>query len=92
MTHSCFLLGNSITAEGFSLALGTSVPLPDAIDMVGSGIYQRRFVGEDTGLEVAVIVAFHTHTGTCEVGRTDVGGSAVENHYLEMYSWTKPPL
>ncbi len=87
-----FLFGNSIAAEGFSFAFGTSSPLPDAVEVVGGGIRQRRVVGEDTGLEVAVVVAFHAYAGTCEVGGADVGFRAVENHYLEMHSWAKPPL
>ena len=60
--------------------------------MVGGGIYQRWFVGENTGLEVAVVVAFHTHAGTREVGGADVGGGAVENHYLEMHPWAESPF
>ena len=80
-----FLFGNSISTEGFSFALGTSSPLPDAVEVVGGGIHQRWLVGEDTGLEVAVAFAFHTDTGTCEVGGANIGGSTVENHNLEMH-------
>ena len=56
-----FLFGKSFAAEGFSFALGTSSPLPDAVEVVGGGIHQRRLVGEDFGLEVAVVVSVHTH-------------------------------
>ena len=86
------LFGNPVTAEGFSFALGTSSPLPDAVEMVGGGIDQLGFVGEDAGLEVAVVVAFHAYAGTREVGGADVGGGAVENHNLEMHPWAEPPL
>ena len=83
------LFGNSVAAEGFSFALGTSMALPDAVEVVGGGIYQLRFVGEDAGLEIAVVVAFHTHASARKVGGADVGGGAVENHYLEMHSRTE---
>ena len=86
------LFGNPVAAEGFSFALGTSMALPDAVEVVGGGIYQLRFVGEDAGLEIAVVVAFHTYAGAREVGGADIGGGAVENHYLEMHPWTEPPL
>ena len=86
------LFGNPVAAEGFSFALGTSMALPDAVEVVGGGIYQLRFVGEDAGLEVAVVVAFHTHAGTCKVGGADVGDGAVENHYLEMHPRAESPF
>ena len=73
-----FLFGNTVTAECFSFALGTSSPLPDTVEVVGGGIHQRRLVGEDFGLEVAVVVAFHTHAGAREVGGVDIGCCAVE--------------
>ena len=77
-------LYNSISAEGFSFALGTSLPLPDAVKVVSGGIHQRWFVGEDAGLEVAVVVAFHTHSGTGEVGGADVRHLQVEDDDFEM--------
>ena len=89
---SLFLFGNTVAAEGFSFALGTSSPLSDTVEVVGGGIHQRRLVGEDFGLEVAVVVAVHTHAVALEVGATDIGHRAVENHYLEMYPRTTPPL
>ena len=87
-----FLFGKSVTAEGFSFALGTSSPLSDIVEVAGGGIHQRQHVGENAGLEVAVVVAFHTHSGTGEVGGANVGGSAVENHYLEMHPWAESPF
>ena len=87
-----FLFGNTVTAECFSFALGTSSALPDTVEVVGGGIHQRWFVGEDFGLEVAVVVAFHAYAGTCEVGGADVGFRAVENHYLEMHPWAESPF
>ena len=62
-----FLFGNPVAAEGLPFALGTSSPLPDAVEVVGGGIDQRGFVGEDAGLEVAVVVAFHAHAGAREI-------------------------
>ena len=73
-----FLFRNPVAAEGFSFALVTSSALPYAVEVVGGGIHQRRVVGEDASLEVAVAFAFHAYAGTCEVGGTDVGGSTVK--------------
>lgn len=62
------LFGNSVAAEGFSFALGTSSTLPDGVEVVGGGIDQLGFIGENAGLEVAVVVAFHADAGAREVG------------------------
>lgn len=85
-------LSNPIAAEVFPLAGLAVEPLPDAVEMVGGGVYQRRLVGEDAGLEVAVVVAFQTHAGAREVGGANIGGGAVENHYLEMNPWAESPF
>ena len=85
-------LSNPIPTEVFPLAFGTVGSLPDAVEMVGGGIDQQWLVGEDAGLEVAVVVAFHTYAGTCEVGGADIGYRAVENHYLEMHPWAESPF
>lgn len=85
-------LSNPIPTEVFPLAFGAMGSLPDGVEVVGGGIDQLGFVGEDAGLEVAVVVAFHAYAGTREVGGADVGGGAVENHYLEMHSWAEPPF
>lgn len=60
--------------------------------MVGGGINESRFVGEDASLEVAVVVAFHAYAGACEVGGANIGCSTVENHYLEMHPWAESPF
>ena len=86
------LPSNSIPAKILPFAVLTAMALPDAVEVIGGGIDQRRFVGEDAGLEVAVVVAFHTDAGTSEVGGADIGYRAVENHYLEMHSWTELAL
>ena len=86
------LPSNSIPAKILPFAVLTAMALPDAVEVIGGGIDQRRFVGEDAGLEVAVVVAFHTDAGTSEVGGADVGGGAVENHYLEMNPWAESPF
>lgn len=84
-----FLFGNTVAAEGFSFAFDRR---PCQTLSIGGGIHQRRFVGEDSRLEVAVVVAFHTHAVALEVVATDIGHRAVENHYLEIYPRTKPPF
>ncbi len=86
------LPSNSIPAKILPFAVLTAMALPDGVEMVGGGIDQLGVVGEDTGLEVAVVVAFHTYAGTCEVGGADIGYRAVENHYLEMHPWAKSPF
>lgn len=86
------LPSNSIPAKILPFAVLTAMALPDAVKVVGGGIYQLRIIGEDAGLEVAVVVAFHADAGTCEVGGADVSGGAVEYHYLEMHSRAESPL
>ena len=54
--------------------------------MVGSGIDQREVIGQNSRLEVALAVGFHTDTRTRKVCRADIGHLAIENHYLEMDS------
>ena len=85
-------LSNPIPTEVFPLAFGTVGSLPDGVEVVGGGIHQRRLVGEDAGLEVAVVVVVHTHAVPLEVGATDIGHRADENHNLEMHPWTESPL
>ena len=86
------LPSNSIPAKTLPFAVLTAIALPNPVEVVGGGIDQLGVVGEDTGLEVAVVVAFHTHASAREVGGADIGYRAVENHYLEMHSRTEPPL
>ena len=87
-----FLFGNTVAAEGFSFALGTSSPLSDIVEVAGGGIHQRQHVGENAGLEVAVVVPFHADASTCDVGGSDIGHRTVENHYLEMRPRTESPF
>lgn len=54
------LPSNSIPAKILPFAVLTAMTLPDAVKVVGGGIYQLRFVGEDSGLEVADVFAFHS--------------------------------
>ena len=86
------LPSNSIPAKILPLAGFAAMALPDGVEVVGGGIDQLGFVGEDAGLEVAVVVAFHAYAGACEVGGADIGGSAVEYHYLEMHPWAESPF
>lgn len=81
-----------VAAEALPFAGFAMDALPYGIDMVGGGVNQLRFVGEDSGFEVAVVLAFHSHAGAREVGRAYVGGGTVENHYLEMHTWTELSL
>lgn len=74
------LPSNSIPAKILPFAVLTAMALPDAVKVVGGGIYQRWFVGEDARLEVAVVVDFHAYTCTREVGGTDIYLRAVEDH------------
>lgn len=86
------LPSNSIPAKILPFAVLTAMALPNPVEVVGGCIHQRWFVGEDAGLEVAVVITFHAYAGTCEVGGTDVGHRAVENHYLEMHPWAESPF
>ena len=54
--------------------------------------WRYRNTSHDSGLEVAVVVAFHAYAGAREVGGADIGCCAVEYHYFEMHSWTELAL
>ena len=84
-----FLFGDSVSTEIFPFAFGAMVSLPYAVEVVGGGIDQLGLVGEDSGLEVAVVVAFHADAGTREVGGADVRHGAIEYHYLEVNTRTE---
>ena len=60
--------------------------------MVGGGIHQRRLVGEDARLEVAVAVALHAHAGSREVRGADIGGGTVEYHDFEVDARAEAPF
>ena len=45
-----FLSGDPVSAEVFAFAGLAAESLPDAVEVVGGGIHQRWFVGEDAGL------------------------------------------
>lgn len=79
------LSGDSVATEVLAPAFGTVRALPYAVEVVGGGIDQLGLVGEDSGLEVAVVVAFHADAGTDEVGGADIDYRAVEYHYLDCF-------
>ena len=51
------LLYNPISTEILPLAGFAAMTLPNAVEVVGSGIHQPEFVSENTRLEVAIV--FH---------------------------------
>ena len=53
-------LSNPIPTEVFPLAFGTVGSLPVGVEVIGCGIDQLGVVGEDVGLEVADVFAFHS--------------------------------
>ena len=65
---------------------------PDGVKLLDGRFYERRVIAEDTGLKVAVIVAFHAKAGAGEVGGTDVCQAEVKDDNLEMNSWAQDTL
>ena len=57
---------------------------PYAVELLTGRIYQSCFVGEYSDLEVATVIALHTYTGSCQVGRANVGSLEIEYKHLEM--------
>ena len=73
-------------------AAGAVTASPNAVKLLHGGINQGGVVGEDSGLEVASVAALHPYSGSCEIGRPDVGGGEVKNQNLEMHARAQHPL
>lgn len=69
-------------------AAGTVLASPDAVKLLTGGIYQGRLIGQDSGLKIAAVAALHTYSGSCQVGRANVGSLKVKYNHLEMDSRT----
>ena len=71
-------LFDGIGAVLAATAAGAVFASPYAVKLLTGGIYQRCLIGEDSGLEVATITAFHAYSGTCQVCRANVGGLEIK--------------
>lgn len=76
----------SIAAVCFALAGFAVFARPNRVEMVSSGIYQRKVIGQNARLEVAFAIRLHTDACARKVCRADIGHLAIENHHLEMDS------
>ena len=85
-------LFDGIGAVLAATAAGAVFSAPYAVKLLTGGIYQRCLIGEDSGLEVATITAFHAYSGTCQVCGPDIGCLEVEYKNFEMDSRTQHPL
>ena len=85
-------LSNPIPTKLFPLATLAGAALPDVVEVVGGGVNELGFVGQDAGFEIAVAFAFHAYACSSKVGGADIDLRAVEDHQFEMYSRTQPSL
>ena len=86
------MLFNAVCTKGFAFASFAVLSRPNRVEMVGSGIYLHKVIGQDSRLEVALAVGLHTNACTCKVCRADIGHLAIKNHHLEMDSRAEPAL
>ena len=68
------------------------VATPYAVKLLYGGFYESRVVGEDSGLEVAAVAAFHSYTGSGEVGGADIGSLEIKDQHLKMDARTEHPF
>ena len=80
----CKILHDRIWTDVAALAFLALAATPHLVKLLYGGVHQRRLVGEDARLEVAVAVTLHAHAGSREVRGADVCRLEVKNHHLEM--------
>ncbi len=51
---------------------------PHAVELLGGGFHKGWLIGEDAGFEVAAVAAFHSYSGSGQVGGADIGCLKVE--------------
>ena len=77
-----------IPAKPFSfagLARGTH---PHAIKLLHGFGHQVCLRSQDTGLEVSMILSFHTESGPCQISGADIGQLQIKYQDLKMYPRT----
>ena len=65
---------------------------PHAVELLGGGFHKGWIIGEDAGFEVAAVAAFHSYSGSGQVGGADIGCLEIEDYDFEMDSWAEHPL
>ena len=61
-------------------------------EMARRNINKTRFVSKESRLKIAVSCGFHSHTGSCEIGRSDIDQIAVHYYNLHMHARTQAML
>lgn len=62
---------------------------PKGVELIDGGFHELGVVGEDSCLEVATELAFHSDAGTGEVCRTDIDRLQIKNQHLEVHPRTQ---
>ena len=62
---------------------------PYAVEMLHCGFNKTRVIGQDSGLEIAAVSAFHAHSGSGEICRAYIGPLAINDDDFEMDAGTK---
>ena len=65
---------------------------PYTVELLWGSFHTSWVVGKDAGLEVSAITAFHTYSGSGQIGGADIGCLKVEDQHFEVYPRTEHPL
>lgn len=65
--HICFITSFDGVGAVLAAAAGAVLAAPDAVELLRGGFNKCRVIGEDTGLEVAAVNAFHDYSGSGQV-------------------------
>ena len=74
----------SITAVCLAFAGFTVLTRPYSVEMVGGGIDQRKVIGQNTRLEVALAIGLHPNASTRKVCRADIDHLAITSECLTL--------
>ena len=77
-----------IPAKPFSFAGLARGPHPHAIKLLHGFGHQVCLRSQDTGLEVSMILSFHTESGPCQISGADIGQLQIKYQDLKMYPRT----
>ena len=79
-----FSLFYSVATIGFALAIFAIFARPHSVEMVGSSINQRKVIGQNTRLEVALAIGLHPNASTRKVCRADIDHLAITSECLTL--------
>ena len=78
--------GDRIRADLAELAFGAGVAEENAIVFLHDLVDDEAFGGEETGFEVAAVIALGAEAGTGEIGAAEVGGLTIDDDRLHVHA------